>query len=498
MIFLKQSTAIDVMLGPFVDDADGKTTEEALSLAQADLQLTKNAGTAAQKNDTASATHIYGGNYKVPLNTTDTGTLGHLRLMCKKSGALPVMRDFMIVPANTYDSLVGGSDYLQVDATQWAGSSTATDDLALKSSLAKGTDITGFNDPSETSIAAAVWDRLTSALTTAGSIGKKLADWILGTDNKVLLSNNAQTGVTIPTVTDVTNLTEADIVDAVWDEAISGHLGAGSTGNALNAAGSAGDPWSTPLPGAYGAGTAGNIIGNNIPAILGYVDTEISAIITHLTDIKGAGWTDETLVAIKGFVDDLETRLTAVRAGYLDNLDTTVSSRLATAGYTAPDNASITAILGYVDTEISTIITHLTDIKGAGWTDETLVAIKGFVDELETRLTAVRAGYLDDIAAIKTKTDNLPSGVKKNTALNNFTFPMISSASGNLTTGLTVTALRSIDGGTPAACANAVTEVGSGSYKIDFAASDLNGDVIMFIFTAPGAKARTFTITTES
>jgi hypothetical protein len=60
----------------------------------------------------------------------------------------------------------------------------------------------------------------------------------------------------------------SEIADGVWDEAISGHLGAGSTGAALNAAGSAGDPWTTPLPGAYGTGTAGKIIGDNINATI--------------------------------------------------------------------------------------------------------------------------------------------------------------------------------------------------------------------------------------
>lgn len=60
----------------------------------------------------------------------------------------------------------------------------------------------------------------------------------------------------------------AEIADGVWDEAIAGHLGAGSTGAALNAAGSAGDPWTTPLPGAYGSGTAGFIIGTNIDALI--------------------------------------------------------------------------------------------------------------------------------------------------------------------------------------------------------------------------------------
>lgn len=71
------------------------------------------------------------------------------------------------------------------------------------------------------------------------------------------------------TLTANTNLndpTAAAIADAVWDEALSGHLGAGSTGEALNAAGAAGDPWTTTIPGAYGAGSAGYIVGNNLNA----------------------------------------------------------------------------------------------------------------------------------------------------------------------------------------------------------------------------------------
>lgn len=56
------------------------------------------------------------------------------------------------------------------------------------------------------------------------------------------------------------------IADAVWDEALSGHATAGSTGEALSNSGSAGDPWATSLPGSYGAGTAGKIVGDNINA----------------------------------------------------------------------------------------------------------------------------------------------------------------------------------------------------------------------------------------
>lgn len=57
-----------------------------------------------------------------------------------------------------------------------------------------------------------------------------------------------------------------EIAGGVWDELIAGHLGAGSTGLALNSASSAGDPWNTAVPGVYGAGTAGNILGNNLNA----------------------------------------------------------------------------------------------------------------------------------------------------------------------------------------------------------------------------------------
>ena len=55
------------------------------------------------------------------------------------------------------------------------------------------------------------------------------------------------------------------------------------------------------------------------------------------------------LSAIETLVDDLESRLTATRAGYLDNLDVAVSTRMATFTYTAPDNATVAAIDGKVD-----------------------------------------------------------------------------------------------------------------------------------------------------
>lgn len=53
----------------------------------------------------------------------------------------------------------------------------------------------------------AIWAALTSALTTVGSVGKKLADWVLGSDSKAVLSADAHTGAVVPTVTTLTGHT---------------------------------------------------------------------------------------------------------------------------------------------------------------------------------------------------------------------------------------------------------------------------------------------------
>lgn len=55
--------------------------------------------------------------------------------------------------------------------------------------------------------------------------------------------------------------TSGDIADAVWDELLSGHVVAGSAGEALAASGSASDPLLNQVPGSYASGTAGAALG---------------------------------------------------------------------------------------------------------------------------------------------------------------------------------------------------------------------------------------------
>jgi len=125
---LKQSTAATVKLGPFLDDTDGKTAETGLTISQADIRLSKNGGDFAQTNNSAGATHDENGWYDVPLDATDTNTPGRLIVAVHESGALPVWREFEVVPANVYDSLFS-TDKLQVDVTQIGGDAQSATDL---------------------------------------------------------------------------------------------------------------------------------------------------------------------------------------------------------------------------------------------------------------------------------------------------------------------------------------------------------------------------------
>jgi hypothetical protein len=56
-------------------------------------------------------------------------------------------------------------------------------------------------------------------------------------------------------------LTTANVADAIWNALAASYNTAGTMGNKLNSAASAGDPWSTALPGSYAAGSAGYILG---------------------------------------------------------------------------------------------------------------------------------------------------------------------------------------------------------------------------------------------
>jgi hypothetical protein len=113
MQMLKQSTAVTIRLGPFLDATDGVTEEAALSPA---IEVSKNHGAFAARNSAGAITHDSNGWYAVPLDATDTNTLGPLVVKSDDAAThLPVWREFVVVTANVYDAMVAGSDNLKVD-----------------------------------------------------------------------------------------------------------------------------------------------------------------------------------------------------------------------------------------------------------------------------------------------------------------------------------------------------------------------------------------------
>lgn len=88
--------------------------------------------------------------------------------------------------------------------------------------------------------------------------------------------------MTIDIVVTGTGLSTANVGQAVWAALSAANDVPGTMGAKLNAAASAGDPWTTDLPGTYPAGSAGYIIGN-----IEGITPELSTAILELFKLQG-------------------------------------------------------------------------------------------------------------------------------------------------------------------------------------------------------------------
>ncbi len=98
---LRQSTAVDVLLGPFVDKTDGATGETGESPS---VKLSKNGQALGAKNDATTPVHDADGYHNCELDATDTDTVGTLTLTVAASAeALPVRHEFQVLTQDAYD-----------------------------------------------------------------------------------------------------------------------------------------------------------------------------------------------------------------------------------------------------------------------------------------------------------------------------------------------------------------------------------------------------------
>jgi len=109
MADLRQSTSQVIRFGPFLDSTDGITPETALTIAQADMQISKDGGAFAQKNTTGNATHDVDGWYSTTLDATDTNTATILEFQVTVSGALPYFKTYNVLTTTAYDAIYTGT-----------------------------------------------------------------------------------------------------------------------------------------------------------------------------------------------------------------------------------------------------------------------------------------------------------------------------------------------------------------------------------------------------
>ncbi len=204
--------------------------------------------------------------------------------------------------------------------------------------------------------------------------------------------------------------TAAENADAVWLEAIADHSGsAGSTAEALNAAGAAGDPWTTALPGAYGSGSAGNIIGNNLNATVSSraSQTSVDDLPTNAELATALGTADDAVLAAIAALNNLSQANIRTALGMASaNLDTQLAD--------LPTNSELTTALASADDAVLAAIAALNNLSQANVRTAVGLASANLDTQLSALATASAlatvATYVDtEVAAIKAKTDNLPA-----------------------------------------------------------------------------------------
>lgn len=526
MQYLRYNTdSQEVVFGIFVDSTDGNTEETGLTIANTDIKIWKAGATTLANKNSGGATHISNGIYYAVFDSTDTNTLGSGKAFVHVSGALYTILEFCVLPQKVYDSMIAGSDNLEVDTIQIEGSD-ATNQLNAATPSVTVSDKTGFSlssagvsavqsglstfDPSSDTVARvtlvdtcttntdmrgtdganttapdnasitaikAKTDSLTfttplkvdatATVSTEGLATEAKQDTMIThlTDIKgstltaqqvweyttrtlsafgfsvTVGTNNDKTGYSLS----ATPPTAAAIADAVWDETTSGHSTSGTAGAAIIAAGSAGDPWSASLPGAYSSGTAGNIIGNRIDAAISSRSSHSAADVWSVTtrtlssfgslvsDIVSGVWgaatrtlsafgftvtassvtdktgyslatTPPTAAQIRSEIDSNSTQLAAIIANIaaLNNVSTSqvlaqVQSALNT--YDAPTKAEL-------DSAVSTLATSSELSTVAGYIDTEITSIKAVTDKLDTALEADSTVYRFTLNAL----ENAPSG----------------------------------------------------------------------------------------
>lgn len=302
---LRQSTAVDVRIGPFVDVGDAFTPETGITLGAADEAEALRAGTATLDISALTWAAVTGadGWYTLSLSTTATNTVGELIIVVQDdSVCLPVWASFYVVEEAVYDAffaasagmavtLATGAITAAVVATGAIDADAIADNAIDAGAIASGA-ITSAKFAAgaidATAIANGAIDAATfatgaiDAAALAADAGTEIATAVWASATRTLtaldeddttIDLNAAIAAAVPTA--------AAIADAVWDEDATGHQTGGTFGQAI------GDPGADTTTIYQSVVT--DAAGTNVAADIIAIKTETASILTDTAEIGAAG-----------------------------------------------------------------------------------------------------------------------------------------------------------------------------------------------------------------
>lgn len=128
--YLRPSTATFVNLGDFVDITDGVTYKIAMATemnhATTGVRISKNGAAFITRNTATIPVYQEMGYYRVDLDTTDTNTVGRLKIIFSDPAVcLSAQADYLVLEEAIYDALIAGTGTLQGDMIKILGTSIA-------------------------------------------------------------------------------------------------------------------------------------------------------------------------------------------------------------------------------------------------------------------------------------------------------------------------------------------------------------------------------------
>lgn len=191
MRFLRYNTATIVTVGPFLDKTDGVTLETGLTITNERISFTVDlndgsaptlvldnvtGATSGTSNDLNYITNCDAALMQLELSAANTSYYGRAMLtITDAANHCPVFHEFTILPQLVYDSIIAGTDNLQVDTI-----SIATDAI----------DADALSDDAANAIADAILGR---NLAGGSSTGRLVKEALYPLRNKVAVSGGTMT-----------------------------------------------------------------------------------------------------------------------------------------------------------------------------------------------------------------------------------------------------------------------------------------------------------------